>query len=300
MNPVAGGPSFDGAVGWLNSPPLDLRDRVVLVDFWTLTCINWLRTAPYVRAWAAAYRADGLVVVGVHTPEFAFEHEIELVRRATAERGIEHPVAVDNDYAIWTSFGNHWWPALYLVDGTGAIRDQHAGEGRYAQSERAIQRLLGVDRELVSVTGAGVEAEADWAHLRTPETYVGRDRGERFAPPGTDPLPVDHWTLAGGWTVEAERARLDRAGGSLAVRFHARDAHLVLAGGAEEPIPFRVRLDGAAPGRSHGVDVDADGHGVLRHGRLYQLLRQDGPVRDRTMEITFDRPGAEAYVLTFG
>jgi thiol-disulfide isomerase/thioredoxin len=304
-------PSFDGAVGWLNTEPLglaELRDRVVLVDFWTLTCINWLRTAPYVRAWAAAYRADGLVVVGVHTPEFSFEHEIDLVGRATAERGIDYPVAVDNDYAIWTAFDNHYWPALYFVDRVGVIRDQHFGEGRYEESEREIQRLLGVDRELVSVTAAGVEAAADWAHLRTPETYLGRARGERFASPAPagdryrlpDRLRVDHWAVAGEWTVGAEMVRLDRAGGSIAFRFDARDAHLVLTGGAAAPIGFRVLVDGAAPGRSHGVDVDEDGRGVLRHGRLYQLVREQGPVRERTLEITFDRPGAEAYVFTFG
>ena len=179
-------PSLDGATGWLNSEPLapaELRGHVVLVNFWTLTCINWLRQEPYVRAWSQAYRDDGLIVIGVHTPEFSFEHEIDLVRQATKERAIDYPVAADNDYAIWSAFDNHYWPALYFVDADGIIRDQHFGEGRYEQSERVIQRLLGVERELVSVEGLGVEAEADWDHLRTPETYLGYARSEQFASP---------------------------------------------------------------------------------------------------------------------
>jgi thiol-disulfide isomerase/thioredoxin len=308
-------PALDGAAAWLNSGPLtpaELRGRVVLVDFWTLTCINWLRTEPYVRAWSQAYRDDGLVVVGVHTPEFSFEHQVDRVRRATAERGIDYPVAVDNDYAIWTAFDNHYWPALYFVDADGVIRDEHFGEGRYEQSERLIQRLLGVERELVPVDGVGVEAEADWDHLRTPETYVGYARSEHFASPGgaafdqrrgyelAPQLGLNHWALAGTWTIGRENAVLDEAGGSIAYRFHARDAHLVLSRETTEPIPFRVLLDGEAPGSSHGVDVDQDGTGVLRDGRLYQLVRQHDGVRDRTLEITFRDPGAEAYVFTFG
>jgi len=287
-------PSLGGATGWLGSEPLDpdgLRGRVVLVDFWTLTCINWLRTAPYIRAWSRAYRDDGLVVIGIHTPEFSFEHDIGLVRRATEEREIDYPVAADNDYAVWSAFANHYWPALYFVDRDGVIRDQHFGEGRYEESERLIQRLLGVERELVSVQGAGVEAEADWDNLRTPETYLGDARGE----PGGD-----RWALAGEWTVEPEKVVLDQAGGSIAFRFHARDAHLVLSPGAREPIPFRVLLDGEAPAESHGVDLDADGNGVLADGRMYQLVRQQGGVRERTLEITFREPGAEAYAFTFG
>ena len=310
-----GMPSLDGAVEWLNSAPLaaaELRGHVVLVDFWTLTCINWLRTQPYVRAWSQAYRDDGLVVIGVHTPEFSFEHEIDGVRRATAERGIDYPVVVDNDYAIWTAFDNHYWPALYFVDADGVIRDRHFGEGRYEQSERVIQRLLGVERELVPVEGVGVEAEADWTRLRTPETYLGYERGEHFASPGRaafherhayqlpERLPVNHWALAGEWTIRRENVALDRAGGSIAYRFHARDAHLVLFSGAGEPIPFRMLLDGEAPGPSHGVDVDEDGNGTLRDGRLYQLVRQHDGVRERTLEITFLEPGAEAYAFTFG
>jgi SAM-dependent methyltransferase len=284
-------PSLSGATAWLNSEPLEtaeLRGRVVLVDFWTLTCINWLRTEPYIRAWSRAYRGDGLLVIGVHTPEFSFEHEIDRVRQATKEREIDYPVAVDNDYAIWSAFDNHYWPALYFVDADGIIRDHHFGEGRYEQSERLIQRLLGLERELVAVEGVGVEAEADWDHLRTPETYLGYERRE---------YPV---ALAGEWTVGRENVVLDQAGGSIAYRFHARDAHLVLSPGAREPIPFRVLLDGEAPGPSHGVDVDEDGNGLLRDGRLYQLVRERGAVRERTLEITFLARGAEAYVFTFG
>ena len=296
-------PSLDGAIEWLESEPLDpaeLRGRVVLVNFWTLTCINWLRQEPYVRAWSQAYRDDGLVVIGVHTPEFSFEHEIDLVARATKERGIDYPVAVDNDYSIWSAFDNHYWPALYFVDAEGIIRDDHFGEGRYEQSERVIQRLLGVERELVSAEGLGVEAEADWDHLRTPETYLGSQRGERFASEDPERLPLNHWALAGDWTIGSESVVLDQAGGSLAYRFHARDAHLVLSPGARGPIPFRVLLDGEAPDPSHGVDVDEDGNGLLRDGRLYQLVREHDAVRERTLEITFLEPGAEAYAFTFG
>jgi thiol-disulfide isomerase/thioredoxin len=308
-------PSLGGATGWLNSEPLgpaELRGRVVVVDFWTLTCINWLRTEPYVRAWSQAYRDDGLVVIGVHTPEFSFEHEIDRVRQATNERAIDYPVAVDNGYEIWSAFDNHYWPALYFVDAEGIIRDHHFGEGRYEQSERVIQRLLGVEREFVSVEGLGVEAQADWDHLRTPETYLGYGRSEHFASPDgaavderrayelPERLRLSHWALAGEWTIGREHVALDQAGGSIAYRFHARDAHLVLAPGAREPIPFRVLLDGETPGPSHGVDVDDDGTGLLRDGRLYQLVREHDAVRERTLEITFLEPGAEAYVFTFG
>jgi thiol-disulfide isomerase/thioredoxin len=308
-------PSFGGATGWLNSEPLDpdaLRGHVVLVDFWTLTCINWLRTEPYVRAWSQAYRDDGLVVIGVHTPEFSFEHEIDRVRQATQDRAIGYPVAVDNDYEIWSAFDNHYWPALYFVDADGIIRDHHFGEGRYEQSERVIQQLLGVERELVSVEGIGVEAEADWDHLQTPETYLGYERGEHFAsadgpafderrayePP--ERLESNHWALAGEWTIGPENVVLEGPGGSIVHRYHARDAHLVLSPGAHEAIPFRVLVDGDAPGLSHGVDVGEDGTGLLRDGRLYQLVRADDAVRERTLEITFLEPGAEAYVFTFG
>jgi hypothetical protein len=297
-------PSLGGANEWINSEPLDqaeLRGRVVVVNFWTLTCINWLRTEPYVRGWWRAYRDDGLLVIGAHTPEFSFEHDVDGVRQATRERDIDYPVAIDNDYAVWEAFDNHYWPALYFVDQEGRIRDQHFGEGRYEESERVIQRLLGIERELISVAGVGVEAEADWDHLRTPETYLGSARGERRAHEGPERLRVNHWALAGEWTVGREDVELDAAGGSITYRFHARDAHLVLApGSARAPIPFRVRLDGAAPGESHGVDVDEDGNGVLREGRMYQLVRVRDGVRERTLEITFLEPGAKAYAFTFG
>jgi thiol-disulfide isomerase/thioredoxin len=294
-------PTLAGATGWLNSEPLgraELRGRAVLVDFWTLTCINWLRTEPYIRAWSNAYRDDGLIVIGVHTPEFSFEHDLERVRQATKDMAIDYPVAADNDYAIWNAFDNHYWPALYFVDRDGIVRDHHFGEGRYEQSERVIQRLLGIERELVSVVGLGVEAEADWDNLRTPETYLGYSRRERMESP--EELRLNQWGLAGEWTSGPENVVLERAGGSIAYRFRARDAHLVLSAGAREPIPFRVLLDGEAPGPSHGVDVDEDGNGVLREGRLYQLVREHETVRERTLEIAFLEPGAEAYVFTFG
>jgi thiol-disulfide isomerase/thioredoxin len=296
-------PSFGGATTWLNSAPLgpdDLRGHVILVDFWTLTCINWLRTQPYVRAWSQAYAADGLIVVGVHTPEFSFEHGIDGVRQAIEERGIDYPVAVDNDYLVWNEFDNHYWPALYFADSQGVIRDHHFGEGRYPRSERVIQRLLGLGRELVSasVEGLGVEAEADWDRLRSPETYLGYERGERFETGGRPRL--NHWALTGEWAVGPESVVLQQAGGSIAYRFEARDAHLVLSPGAHEPIPFRLTLDGGPPGPSHGEDVGEDGHGLLRDGRLYQLVREYDVVREQTLEITFEAAGAEAYAFTFG
>lgn len=308
-------PSFGGATEWLNSEPLgpaELEGHVVLVNFWTLTCINWLRQEPYVRAWSQAYRDDGLVVIGVHTPEFSFEHGIDLVRRATEERAIDYPVALDNDYEIWSAFANHYWPALYFVDAEGIIRDQHFGEGRYEQSERVIQQLLGVERELIPVDAVGVEAQAAWDHLQTPETYLGYWRSERFASPDAasfderrayelpERLLVNQWALAGEWTIGAEAVELDQPGGSIAYRFHARDAHLVLSRASRGPIRFRVLLDGEPPGPSHGVDVDTNGTGLLRDGRLYQLVREHGAVRERTLQITFLEPGAEAYAFTFG
>ena len=265
-------PSFGGATEWLNSDPLgpaDLRGHVVLVNFWTLTCINWLRQEPHVRAWSEAYRDDGLVVVGVHTPEFTFEREVDRVHQAVKERDIAYPVALDNDFAIWSAFDNHYWPALYFADRDGIIRDQHFGEGRYDQSERVIQQLLGVERDAGSRVGVGVEAEADWDHLRTPETYLGYRRSERFASPDgaaydkrrayelPDRLRLNDWALRGAWTIGRENVVLAQAGGTIAYRFHARDAHLVLSSDAREPIPFRVMLDGDVPGPSRGVDVDA-------------------------------------------
>jgi thiol-disulfide isomerase/thioredoxin len=256
-------PSLTGATAWLGSEPLgpaELDGDVVLVDFWTLTCINRLRTEPYIRAWADAYRDAGLIVIGVHTPEFSFEHDIYGVRRAIKERGIDYPVAVDNGYEIWEAFDNNYWPALYFVDGDSVIRDHHFGEGRYERSERMIQRLLGVERDLVAVQGIGVEAEADWDELGSPETYVGYERSDQFVSPGAaafaerrgyglpERLRLNQWALAGEWTIGRESAMLDRAGGSIAYRFHARDAHLVLSPGERDPIPFRVLLDGEAPG----------------------------------------------------
>jgi hypothetical protein len=308
-------PALVGAAEWLNSEPLgpaELCGHVVLVNFWTLTCINWLRQEPYVRAWSRAYRENGLIVIGVHTPEFSFEHELADVRRATEERRIDYPVAVDSDYAIWRAFDNRYWPALYFIDADGIVRDQQFGEGRYEQSERLIQRLLGIDRDHVHVEALGIEAPADWNHLRTPETYLGYGRSDRFSSPKgvsfdtrrtyalPDSLRVNHWALHGDWTIGPESAVLDRAGGSIACRFHARDAHLVLSPGEHEQMPFHVLLDGTAPGPSHGVDVTTEGNGVLRDGRTYQIVRQHDAVRERTLEITFAEPGAKAYAFTFG
>lgn len=305
---------FGPDVEWLNSAPLgpeELRGHVVLVNFWTLTCINWLRQMPYVRAWSEGYRDDGLIVIGVHTPEFAFEQDAVGIRQAAKERRIDYPIVVDSDYAVWQAFDNHYWPALYFIDQSGAIRDSHFGEGRYDRSEQLIQELLGIDRPPVPVVAVGVEAAADWTHLRTAETYVGDGRSAGFASPGgvsfgrrvyelPDRLHLNNWALAGDWAIEPERAVLGTAGGRIAFRFQARDAHLVLAKGAGTPIPFEVLVDGQPPGESHGVDVSAEGDGVLDDGRLYQLVRVRGEVRERTLEVTFLEPGAEAYVFTFG
>jgi len=308
-------PPLTGGTEWLNTEPLgpaDLRGHVVLVNIWTFTCINWLHQEPHVRAWARAYRPDGLVVIGVHTPEFSFEHDIEGVQLAVTEREIDYPVLVDNEYAVWSAFANHYWPALYFIDRDGIIRDHHFGEARYEQSERVIQQLLGIERDFVPVDGVGVEAEADWDHLLTPETYLGYTRIERLASPQgvkacrhwdyhlPERLSLNQWALTGEWTIGPENVVLDRAGGSISYRFHARDAHLVLSPAAPGPMRFRVLLDGEAPGKSHGLDVDQDGNGWLREGRLYQLVRQADEVRERTLQITFLRPGAAAYAFTFG
>jgi thiol-disulfide isomerase/thioredoxin len=307
-------PSLGGATSWLNSEPLgpaELRGHVVLVNFWTLTCINWLRQEPYVRAWSQAYRDDGLVVLGVHTPEFSFEYERDRVHLATQDRGIDYPVALDNDYAIWRAFDNHYWPALYFVDADGMIRDHHFGEGRYEQSEQILQGLIGIDREPVAVAARGVEAAADWDHLRTPETYLGYERSAPFAlPVGSafdqgrtyrmpDRMPLNQWALSGEWTIRPECV-VGSAGGSLAFRYQARDAHLVLSTSSLGAVPFRVLVDGEPPGASHGADVDEDGAGVLEAGRMYQLVREAGTVRQRTVQVIFLEPGAEAYVFTFG
>jgi len=307
-------PSFDGATGWLNSEPLglgDLQGKVVLANFWTLTCINWLRQEPYVRAWSQAYRDDGLVVVGVHTPEFSFERDVDRIRRATKQYAIDYPIAIDSDFGVWEAFGNHYWPALYFIDRDGRVRDEHFGEGRYQQSERVLQMMLGIDRPLLDVRGAGVEAEADWETLRTPETYLGYQRGERFGSDDAaygrshtyglpDRFILNHWALAGEWTVGPENVAVDAAGGSIAFRFHSRDVHFVMSPGSHGSIPFRVTLDGAAPGDAHGGDIDAEGNGMLDDGRIWQLIRVQDEVRERTVEITFDAAGAEGYSFTFG
>jgi thiol-disulfide isomerase/thioredoxin len=309
-------PGFDGATGWLNSTPLgaaDLRGKVVLVDFGTFTCINWLRTLPYIRAWAEKYRELGLVLIGVQTPEFEIEHDVESVRRSLQEMRIEHPVAIDNDYAVWDAFANRYWPALYLADQEGALRYHHFGEGRYEESERAIQELLGEHDDLVSVEGTGIEAPAAWDDVQSPETYVGYGRAERFASSGDgvanerraydvpEVLRPNQWALGGEWTIRRESAVVHEAGGRIAFRFHARDLHLVLAPEHEgTPVRFRVLLDGQPPGDSHGDDIDEQGGGTVSAVRLYQLVRQAGRVSDRTFEITFLDPGAQALVFTFG
>jgi thiol-disulfide isomerase/thioredoxin len=315
-------PSFDGATGWLNSPPLTaagLRGKVVLVDFWTYTCVNWLRQLPYLRAWAAKYSADGLVVVGVHTPEFTFERDIDNVSRAVRQMRIEYPVAIDSDYAVWTAFDNHYWPALYVADAEGLIRYHHFGEGEYQQSEMVIQRLLAdagspeAGHDLVSVDARGAEAPADWASLRSPENYTGYDRTENFASPGgavlgkSEPyaapaeLRRNHWALSGEWTMQEEAATLNAAGGSVACRFHARDVNLVMGPAARgSSVRFRVLVDGRPPGPAHGADADDQGHGVVAEQRLYQLVRQPGPITDRTVEITYLDPDIEVYAFTFG
>jgi thiol-disulfide isomerase/thioredoxin len=296
--------ALDGASVWLNSEPLSaagLRGSVVLVDFWTYSCVNWLRTLPYVSAWAERYRDRGLVVVGAHAPEFGFEHDLDNVRRATRELGVAYPVAIDNDFAIWLSFGNRYWPAVYLVDGDGRVRFQHFGEGAYEETERAIQALLGVDGETVQVDAGGVAEAADWDTLGSPETYVGHARGERLSDPGVDGPALNHWSLAGEWSVGEEAAVLEAAAGSITYRFQARDLNLVLAPPASgAPVRFTVRLDGEPPGDAHGLDADESGDGTVAEPRMYQLVRQPGAAAERTFEITFLDAGVRAYVFTFG
>jgi hypothetical protein len=292
---------LDHATEWLNSPPLTadgLHGNVVAVQFCTYSCINWIRTLPYVRAWVDAYGDRGLVVVGAHAPEFSFERELDGVRRAMASMRVAHPVVLDNDYAIWRSFDNHYWPALYLVDGDGRLRYEHFGEGAYEETEAKIRQLLSAGGEPVRVEARGIEAAADWDAVRSPETYVGSARGERPAGDRAD-LGLNEWALRGPWTVEAEAAVLATAPGSLAFRFHARDLNLVLTPSGDE-VRFTVRLDGRPPGDAHGLDVDEEGLGVLSEPRMYQLARQPGPVSERTLEIEFHDPGVRAYVFTFG
>jgi thiol-disulfide isomerase/thioredoxin len=314
--------SLAGATGWLNSPPLtvaDLRGKVVLVNFWTYTCINWLRQLPYVRAWAGTYSGQGLVVVGVHTPEFAFERDADNVIRAVREMGIDYPVATDNDYAVWSAFDNHYWPAIYFADAEGLIRHHHFGEGEYQQSEMVIQQLLaeagsaGAGHELVSVDAGGLEAPADWDSLRSPENYTGYERTENFASPGgavlgrrhayTAPAELrrNHWALSGDWTMEAQATTLNTANGQIAYCFHARDLHLVMGpAGQGTSVRFRVLIDGQPPGAAHGDDVDDQGNGTVTEQRLHQLIRQPGPITDRTFEITFLDPEVQAFSFTFG
>jgi thiol-disulfide isomerase/thioredoxin len=313
-------PSLDSATGWLNSPPLtaaDLRGHAVLVNFWTYTCINWLRTLPYLRAWANRYKDQGLVVIGVHTPEFDFEHDLDNVRRAVKDLRVDYPVAIDSDYAIWNAFNNHYWPAFYFVDAQGQIRHHRFGEGEYEMSEMILQRLLreagsgGTDQQPISVDARGVEAAADWNSLRSPENYLGAERTENFAlfPSWDTPqvyvaptrLALNHWALSGDWTVQAQRTVLNQAEGRITYRFHARDLHLVMGPAAPgTPVRFHVRIDGQPPGAAHGTDVDDQGDGTVTEPRLYQLIRQPGPVREHTFEITFLDPGVHAYAFTFG
>jgi len=296
--------SLDKATEWLNSEPLTaagLDGSVVAVQFCTYSCINWIRTLPYVRAWADTYRDRGLVVVGAHAPEFAFEHELEGVRRAMRAMGVVHPIVLDNEYAIWSAFDNRYWPALYVVDGDGRTRYHHFGEGAYEESERVIQALLGVDGEPVAVEASGIEVAADWDTLGSPETYVGSARGERRVGDGGDGPALNEWALTGAWRVEQESAVLEAATGSIAYRFASRDLNLVLtppaAGGAAS---FAVRLDGEIPGAAHGADVDESGAGTVDEPRLYQLVRQPDGAVERTFEITFRAAGVRAYVFTFG
>jgi thiol-disulfide isomerase/thioredoxin len=314
-------PGFDGATAWLNSPPLgpdELRGKVVVVDFWTYTCINWLRTLGYVRAWADRYGDDGLVVVGVHTPEFPFEQEIENVRRAVSAMRVTYPVALDPEYAVWQAFANHYWPALYLADAEGRIRFHHFGEGRYEECEAAIQQLLreagraGIGDDPVAITPEGFEAQADWATLQSPETYLGYGQGRNFAVSGAvrpdessayavpETLALNRWALSGEWTIGERASVTNQRGGKIVFRFHARDVNLVLRSRDGRPIPFRVLVDGVEPGSTHGLDVDPRGAGTLVEPRLYQLVRERETIADRTFEIAFEEAGAEAYVFTFG
>ena len=315
-------PGFEGATGWLNSAPLtaaDLSGKVVLVDFWTYTCINWLRTLGYVRAWAEKYEDQGLVVVGVHTPEFPFEEDVDNVRWAAKDLRVGYPIALDSDYAVWRAFDNNYWPAVYIADAEGRIRHHQFGEGGYDECEMVIQMFLreagrdGVGDDLVTVADDGFEAQADWASLGTPETYLGYEQGQNLASPGgaeldeprTFEAPAElernSWALAGDWTIGRRASMLNGADGRILFRFHARDVHLVMGPPARgTSIPFQVLVDGEPPGAAHGLDVDEQGRGTLEQQRLYQLIRQAGSISDRTFEIRFAAPGVEAYSFTFG
>ena len=313
--------ALDRAAEWLNSPPLSaaaLGGKVALVQFGTYTCINWLRTLPYVRAWAHKYR-QRLIVIGVHTPEFAFEKNLDNVRRAVREMKLDFPIAVDNDYAIWRAFDNRYWPALYLIDRRGRVRQHHFGEGGYERTETGIQQLLAEagaaaqDQAAVSVTGSGVEAQADWGNLKSPEIYLGHGRTDNFASPGGAApgrrrvyavparLALNRWALAGEWTMADQPVTLSGAPGLIACRFHARDLHLVMGSLRQaSAVRFRVRLDGKPPGPAHGLDVDESGSGTVREQRLYQLIRQPAPIVERTFEIEFLDADAEGFAFTFG
>jgi thiol-disulfide isomerase/thioredoxin len=295
--------ALDRAPVWLNSEPLkaeELRGRVVLIDIWTYSCVNWLRTLPYVRAWADRYRDRRLVVVGVHCPEFGFEHDVGNVRHATRELGVDYPVVIDNDFAIWQSLANRYWPAVYLVDRDGRIGYRHFGEGNYEETERAIQQLLGIDEETVRVEADGLAEAADWDSLRTGETYVGHGQGiGRVDSPAQ--LALNQWAVSGDWAVEEESAVLSAAGGSVTFRFQARDLNLVLAPpGSGAAVRFAVLLDGQPPGHDQGLDVNELGEGTVDEPRMYQLVRQRGGAAERAFEITFLDPGVRAYVFTFG
>ena len=321
--PIEGAlPSFAGATAWLNTEPLTretLRGKVVVVDFWTYTCINWQRTQPYVRAWAEKYKDQGLVVIGIHTPEFEFEKNIDNIRPALERFRVRYPVAVDSDYAIWNAFRNQYWPALYVVDAGGNIRHHQFGEGEYERTEAVIQQLLreagssGHANDAVKVDPKGSEVAADWSNLRSPENYLGRDRTEGFSSPGSAAvgtsrtyaiprsLKLNQWGLSGDWTITPAVVALDKAGGRIAYRFHARDVHLVMGPSSrEKPVRFRVLLDGRPPGNAHGFDVDEQGYGSAIEQRLYQLIRQPDAIVDRLFEIEFLAPGVEAYAFTFG
>ncbi|BDG05051.1 redoxin domain-containing protein [Anaeromyxobacter oryzae] len=320
--PVEGDlPSLEGATLWLNSEPLtptNLRGKVVLVEFWTYTCINWRRQLPYVRAWAEKYKNSGLVVIGVHTPEYEFEKNVDNVRREAKEMRVDYPIAVDSDGAIWRAFQNQYWPALYFVDSRGHIRHRYFGEGDYARSELILRQLLAEagSRDLgpeASIAPRGSEAGADWESLRSPENYLGYERTENFASPGgaakdqphTYAVParmkLNQWALSGAWTMKKNTSALDAANGRLVCRFHARDLHLVMGPAARgAPVRFRVRIDGQPPGAAHGLDVDEQGNGTVSEQRLYQLIRQPKPIADRQFEIEFLEPGVETFAFTFG
>ena len=312
-------PTLSGATGWLNTTPLTsegLRGKVVLVDFCTYTCVNWLRTLPYVRAWADKYRDDGLVVIGAHTPEFPFEKDLDNIRWALKAMDVRYPIAVDSDYGVWRAFDNNYWPAVYIADANGRIRYHHFGEEAYTDQERVIQKLLSesgrkIDNQLVKVTRRGLEVAADFGHLRSPESYLGYERAETFAGDAVEDAPhsytipsnlaLNQWALAGNWTVKGKSAELNEPNGKIVFRFHARDANLILGpprGG--KPVRFSVKVDGQPPGAAHGTDIDERGNGIADRQRTYQLVRQPQSITDRQFEIDFPEPGVEAFCFTFG